>query len=556
MSESTEPPWQWLPNHPRRFFGLADDAGQEELKATYGQLIRRFKPDRFPEEFKKIRAAYERFLREIEQPRDSALRLSEFSDLLTYETHTSEPGTPIETGDTVEFLTERSIAYQRCLSQESAAWYEELRSKENRSLHDYFVLALLSDLVETDERTFVDWIAQAVEEHPLQYEFRGLLDALLRSSEGTNDAAPLLERLSRSMSPLVYYTATKSLWLHYAKSAPWKDVDALLKQCEQHLGSSAVFMKLDFTIAMMRRVMWRAPIEWLRDKQRWIESGEASLEPWIEFQHELNCKLLELREKHLDELGSGRFGTQIRNAIRAFCEETEADAVAAICNCQAEMAANPRELLQEFPYVEGKDLAWLYGWAWICWNAQSKLASQEPPAEAEQVAEAIVATMQRIDAGFPRWIDRKVQWINLAAAIGFVLIALITLSTLLIALIATLLFFFGTQSEFYLWLTLPAIVLGGLLVIVVYFRVSKIWTAKVIHPMIRRHVLYQYQRKWRLPIARMMQTLVCPFSQLNSTVDSIAIQPGNRLGASRWLRHFLGYDRGLILYNTALPFVR
>ena len=54
-----EPDWSLLPHDPVRFFGLAEGFDRRELKRSYNQLIRRFKPEKHPQEFQRIRAAHE-----------------------------------------------------------------------------------------------------------------------------------------------------------------------------------------------------------------------------------------------------------------------------------------------------------------------------------------------------------------------------------------------------------------------------------------------------------------------------------------------------------------
>ncbi len=54
-----EPRWDLLPRHPRRFFDLAEDFDRRDLKRAYRDLVKRYKPDKAPDEFQKIRAAYE-----------------------------------------------------------------------------------------------------------------------------------------------------------------------------------------------------------------------------------------------------------------------------------------------------------------------------------------------------------------------------------------------------------------------------------------------------------------------------------------------------------------
>lgn len=56
---SPEIPWNLLPNKPREFFELDEDFTRRDLKRSYNRYLKMFKPEKYPEEFKKIRAAYE-----------------------------------------------------------------------------------------------------------------------------------------------------------------------------------------------------------------------------------------------------------------------------------------------------------------------------------------------------------------------------------------------------------------------------------------------------------------------------------------------------------------
>jgi curved DNA-binding protein CbpA len=44
---------------PFRVLGVSQDAGEDEVRAQYLELVKRFPPDREPERFREIRAAYE-----------------------------------------------------------------------------------------------------------------------------------------------------------------------------------------------------------------------------------------------------------------------------------------------------------------------------------------------------------------------------------------------------------------------------------------------------------------------------------------------------------------
>ena len=68
MSASSLPddPSRW-PDDPYELLDVPRDVGPHDLRRAYTRLIRTYKPEKFPEQFRRIRAAYE-----------SALRLAEF----------------------------------------------------------------------------------------------------------------------------------------------------------------------------------------------------------------------------------------------------------------------------------------------------------------------------------------------------------------------------------------------------------------------------------------------------------------------------------------------
>src|SRR5579871_2450229 len=59
MSDDSAPQWELLPGNPAAFFGLSRGFDLRALKSSYGVLIRKYKPETAPEEFQRIRAAFE-----------------------------------------------------------------------------------------------------------------------------------------------------------------------------------------------------------------------------------------------------------------------------------------------------------------------------------------------------------------------------------------------------------------------------------------------------------------------------------------------------------------
>ena len=65
MSELDENTGYW-PKNPYELLNVEEGVDKKTLKRAYNKLIRRFKPDHFPEQFRRIRQAYEEILEDLE----------------------------------------------------------------------------------------------------------------------------------------------------------------------------------------------------------------------------------------------------------------------------------------------------------------------------------------------------------------------------------------------------------------------------------------------------------------------------------------------------------
>ncbi|MCA9059932.1 MAG: hypothetical protein KDA85_15600, partial [Planctomycetaceae bacterium] len=81
--------WSLLTHSPIQFFGLQDGFDNRDLKRAYNCLIRRFKPERFPDEFQRIRAAYDRLDNQFRYGKSSTT-FSMFPDVSSWDAWTRE----------------------------------------------------------------------------------------------------------------------------------------------------------------------------------------------------------------------------------------------------------------------------------------------------------------------------------------------------------------------------------------------------------------------------------------------------------------------------------
>lgn len=559
MSNSLEPPWQHLPHSPRAFFGLPAGATRDQLKQAYSVLIRRFKPDKFPEEFKRIRAAFEEL--------DAALRSAE--------NQTKAPSLEIPSVVIVSSqedkahsqLSPRAAAYQRIQENDPETWYRELTSRPQKTQYDYYVLATLSEVVESGSKGFADWIAEGLTQHSHSQDLSDLLQAYFKIAQlKPEEASALLLRLAQVLPGASYYAITDALWHRYSSMVPWETFQGVLESCERCLGIRIADDRKAFTVVLMRRVMWRAPLEWLHDKRKWVEESAEAIPSHMEFDHEINCRLLLLREQHLGQLQRGPYGRSIFDAIVSFCEDGM-EASPKVCACQVQIANHPREFLEEFEYCPDDQNQWSFAWLWISWAVSTRLTTQEQPVDQNQQLQFIASIKDRMDRGTPKTIFGSLAMIQLVG--GFLLLILL-IGLIVIIFIPSLLLFIAlvaatkniarinenNTAAFIGIMTLALMIATAIIALWTGKKLRVRWNAKIVEPYLKRCFSKEYRTKWRYSVAHSMQVLACPYQSYIGMVNHLCSygdwikNPSARLGS------FMQSDLGLTLYCAAVSFAR
>jgi len=68
---------------PREVLGVSQDAGEEEIRAAYVRRVKEHPPDRSPEEFERIRDAYDSLRDPRRRMRDKLLSVGPFLPLVS-----------------------------------------------------------------------------------------------------------------------------------------------------------------------------------------------------------------------------------------------------------------------------------------------------------------------------------------------------------------------------------------------------------------------------------------------------------------------------------------
>ena len=68
---------------PREVLGVTQDAGEEEIRSAYVRKVKEHPPDRSPEEFERIRDAYDNLRDPRRRMRDSLLNVEPFAPFVS-----------------------------------------------------------------------------------------------------------------------------------------------------------------------------------------------------------------------------------------------------------------------------------------------------------------------------------------------------------------------------------------------------------------------------------------------------------------------------------------
>lgn len=445
---SEEPDFEHLPDDPQAFFGLEDEFTARELKRCYTRLIKRYKPDRDPDAFKRIRAAYEelqpqasasqRSKRPAPSAEPSAEAGSEGStssapaapapaasspaDTSTPPAEPASPPPPSAEQDEAEPSSagedeERESPTKRrgrvLLAQIERHGlqraYELLISKQPKRAEDYHHLAVLADLqpAEGARRGFLDWILAGLRDHPDDEGLTGLLAALCRDGLPDDELSAGLERIAATLSPSRFYALSGPLWLAFLRTRPFKELREQWERCEtatrrRGLSDVAAPERLRLLVRLLRAAAWRADEAWLRETSEFLsrhhtripEDAQADLD-FVE----LIRDYLTLRSRQLDQ---SEARARLDRILRAYCELPESPFDQVLFHELHALRQEGWSLLETFPPGDPTGGLAVSALEWASGEAEARRL-HAPPTISEQ---QLVGSLRRLEWGYAsdfRW---------------------------------------------------------------------------------------------------------------------------------------------------------
>ncbi len=303
------PNWNLLPGNPLKFFQLQRGCDQRALKRAYGKLIRQFKPERFPEEFKKIRAAYEQLQQEIEYgywedeqetTPDDEIAIDAKSESGSDENSVENNDEPIIIQGPVSAPMNVSVESSwktRLEKEQPEDLYAELEAKTPKQPDDFLKLAILSDVVidqpePGEPPQFETWllrgIEQATEPHILIQALSNYFEQLPEDRFiDESHLAQYLLQLAEIITTHRFFRVTLPLWFELLREASFETFQETLDRCEVILFDPNEQEKLIFYVQMLNAMQWKI------DEARRIAYSHGLYQPefdeltdWLEMKKE------------------------------------------------------------------------------------------------------------------------------------------------------------------------------------------------------------------------------------------------------------------------------
>jgi len=341
--DETAPDWGLLPDRAVEFFGLDASFERADLKRAYNRWIRQFKPERHPEEFKRIRAAYELL--------DERLRYGASS----VEAEPSSPASP-PPASVAEPAALDVITLVRSAGPKAAR--DRVRSAVAEDPSLWRPLALLEDAVEARPDAALRVLIEGLRETRGRPELLALAHAFLREALDPKVAAELLVELARACAgprrsagfdPPLYWFLTEYVWCDLVVRVRFDSFKALLAQCAKAVGERGRPGELVLLLRLRRLAALRADDEWLREVDQTLAESLRSLPPWGPQELDLAQWLGRYRAAREAFVAAHPFRAGFDAALVAAIEGDEIESERALLAAQVACVERRDELFEAFP---------------------------------------------------------------------------------------------------------------------------------------------------------------------------------------------------------------
>lgn len=554
-NSSNSPRWDKLPDAPHEFFELPEGYGRTDLKRSYFQLIKQFKPEKYPQEFQRIRAAFEQLdnqLRYGTQAVPSSIVLHEYTWDASNQAELRQRELERGAASNVENRNEGGHRtsfplHQRLASESPESLYDEMkRLPEKRPFH-FYALAVLSDVTrKKDSLAFVKWILEGLKVYPRDPALFQLLSATIRGPVRWKDVPAILNAISSVIRDDRFYYLTEPLWDQLLRDAPFQSFQKLLVKCERNLSDYQLVHKLTFYAHLLKAAIWTADREWVAEAFALLEEHHKELPPSIEFDIEVLFCLREYLRYRDEFLSAHPLRAQLDTTLRLYCTESPVEARNAFLTCQLRLVNSGAELLAAFPVVDrspSRD-AFISLWQLLHGEFGDRTDSEDDTSIGTVGVRQMLAELESKTNG--SLLGKQWQWSGLCFLAGRCLSYVVVY----LALYTLLNYSLGPNSSSGTWPIVICLIFAGLL----GWLLNKYLT----HPLWKMWCMHCavacYSKIWRHELQQFMGRTYLPFRRMNLYLSHLDVRE-DELEYHKLVAAFSSNDIGLMMFSDAQTFV-
>lgn len=589
MSDSVEPRWDLLPHEPEQFFELPVEFDRKDLKRRYNALLRQFKPEKHPEEFQRIRAAFELLDNQLRYGEERSTRGGRPSPQ-TFDWSQPTSSEPEKTADSnvadqpptrhdsdepreerpLEQRPSRPIKpreksalerlQERLQSETPAQVYQQLEEEPSKTPFDFFTLAILSDIAKPDaSQTFLKWLLRGLLKHPDDPGLTRLLSTYLHSKLPLNQLPAITQAVAKAIPNDRFYAMTEPLWDCMLQAQPFEQVAKLLSDCEGLLRDHRLVGKLTFYVHILKRAIWLADEAWIDSAFELLEEHGSELGGRLEYDFEFLMFLRRYRDERTTFLNGTTGREMIDQAMQDYCLKSDYEADRAVLECQLALATEQGWLREAFPNTDDTFPAWWTLWNWITADVADRMAEQDSEVDADKLFQQLRKTLRRCeqttDKSLLGWCWGTLGWAYLFA-IALSLLALCVPAA--IAAMAAALFvcdLLGMNSQSSSSAAGLTAAISAVLTGVVYFMFLRERSAHRLRRwMATRLGKRSYQRQWRTLIEQHLSLTHQPFHLL---IEQLAVEHDDISQVyTSWIHAHASSDYGLACLAMSQQFLR
>jgi hypothetical protein len=269
------PDWSLLPDQPAEFFGLEGEFDANDLKRSYNRFLKKFKPEKAPDEFQRIRQAYEsveRMLRYGFRPSVGPLGFT-FGEGDTPRIFELTPAGPEEetvyhaglgNGRGPASPTSGPTLLERLESQSLDEIIASFGAESTLKPRDVIHLAILRDARSSGTSTeFFDTLLAGLERYPSDPALIAVMGEHLNHSPVGSRLLKELRAIAKALRGPSFYPVTEAAWDRLVMALPFPRFRQALVDCELELPAGDSPHRAVFLAHLLQRAVWKADEAWV-----------------------------------------------------------------------------------------------------------------------------------------------------------------------------------------------------------------------------------------------------------------------------------------------------